>query len=113
MEITRCPNCGMPLESSNYYLRGMTMKCRHCNFSGLPINSAACIYDKMKIQKDEIDSFREELGPESVSSKLAIISLFSFIVSAGAAELQNFAFVSLAGFLMFSAFFAFMRLRKK
>lgn len=110
MNVSKCPNCGMPMESSNLYAKGMTIKCRHCNQSGLPLNSGACIYDKIKREKPESD-FDNAFDLQSLFSKMALVSFFVFIVSIGSLETRNFAVVSFIGFLLFSVFYGFLRFK--
>ena len=113
MNISKCPNCGMPMESSNYYLHGMTIKCRYCSYSGLHLNAGVCLYDKIKVKQVEEyqDAFNTQLNSESIFSKFALLGLFSFIASVWAVDMRSFALVSLIGFLMFSVFYCFVRIR--
>ena len=97
----------MPAESGAYYTQGIN--CRHCNYSGQPLNPTVYFYDKAKALHKRVDAFSEELGPEPLSSRMALVSLFTFVVSVGT-TMHTFAIVSLAGFLMFSVFYAFMRI---
>ena len=98
----------MPAESGSYLVQGM-VNCRHCGYSGQPMNPTAYFYDKAKAQQKAADVFKEELGPEPLSSKMALVSLFTFAVSVGINGMRELAMVSLAGFLMFSVFYAFLR----
>jgi len=103
----------MPIESSSYYARGMTMKCRHCGYSGLPLTLGACIYDKIKIEKPEKpkDIFESELSPQGVLSKLAMISLLSFLVSIWSPGLRSFSAGAFLAFFAFSFAYGFLRLK--
>jgi hypothetical protein len=113
MDIAKCPVCGMPVESSNYYLRGMAIKCRHCNHSGLPLAGGACIYDRIKIEREPPrDPFRAELSLQSIFSKLALMGLFCSLVAVWFMELRPFTAVSFSAFLLFSAMYGFLRLRE-
>ncbi len=112
MDIPKCPNCGMPVESSNYYLRGMSIKCRHCNHSGLPLASGACIYDKLKIKREPPrDPFRDELSISHLSSKLALAGFFCSLIGIWFMELRTFTILAFSAFLIFSAIYGFMRFR--
>lgn len=110
MDISRCPKCGMPAESSNYYLKGMVLKCRYCGHSGLPLSGGACIYDKIK-KIEPHRPFENELSPQTVFSKLALLSFFSSMVSVWSFDLRTFTIVSFAGFIIFSVFYGVLRLR--
>jgi hypothetical protein len=99
----------MPLESSNYYVRGMTIKCRHCNHSGLPLVAGACFYNR--IRKEEPPREALELDPQSLLSRLSLALLFISIVSAWAIELKPFTVATFAGFVALFAFSFFLRLR--
>ncbi len=111
MSVSRCPNCGMPFEADGYYTQGTATKCRHCGYSGQALSSAFSLYKKTKVQHKEADPFKEELGLEPFSSKLAFVSLFIFFVSLSATGPKAFALASFFGFVMFSAFYAFLRIR--
>jgi hypothetical protein len=112
MSVSKCPNCGLPMESSNYFARGMAIKCRNCNYSGLPVNSGACLYDKVKLKQEEPeDAFKNELSLEALSSKLALASFFVSFVSLASIEMRVLTMASFVGFIMFSIFYAFFRLK--
>ncbi len=111
MEIPRCPNCGFPVESSNYYLRGMAIKCRQCGHSGLPLSAGACIYDRLKIDKPAPQEPFSELEPRTVFPKLALLSIFTSAASAWAPDLRLFTAASFGGFLLFSALSLASRIR--
>lgn len=113
MDIPRCAHCGLPVESSNYYLRGMAIKCRNCGYSALPLSAGACIYDRIKVSKPEgpHEPFKEELNPRSVLSRLALLSFFSSAASVWSPELRFFTAASFAGFLLFSLMYGFLRVR--
>ncbi len=96
----------MPAESGTYAVQ---ISCRHCNYSGQPLNPSAYFYDKAKAKQEKKDVFKEELGIAPLSSKMALVSLFIFVVSVGIAGMQSLSIASLAGFLMFSVFYAFLR----
>src|SRR4030095_4201875 len=110
MDIPRCPNCGFPAESSNYYIRSMTLKCRHCGHSSLPLTTGVCIYDKIK-KVEPNEPFRDELNPRTFLSRFAIVSLFSSLISLWSAELRTFSLLSFGGCIVFSLFYGFLRLR--
>lgn len=110
MKVQNCRNCGLPCESSNYYF-SMNIKCRNCGHSSLPLNSGACFYDKLKIESKPHDPFKGFLSSESLSSKLAMLSLLSSAVSAWSLELRYFTMVAFFGFIMFGSFYGFLRLR--
>ena len=110
MNIPRCPLCAMPMESSNYYLRGMAIKCRHCNFSGMPIASGTLAYEKLA-RDEPVDYFEKEFGLQNVFSKLAFGSFFAFAILITAPELRNIAYISFAGFLVFAAFYGIVRFK--
>ncbi|MEW6722679.1 MAG: hypothetical protein AB1324_05445 [Candidatus Micrarchaeota archaeon] len=110
MEIPKCSNCGMPLESSNYYARGMTIKCRHCNHSALPLVAGACFYNRIKKEEQPREAFNE-LDPQSLLTKLSLALLFVSVVSAWAIEMKPFTIATFAGFLALFAFSFFLRLR--
>ena len=98
----------MPAESGTYLVQGM-VNCRNCGYSGQPMNPTAYFYDKAKSRQKEVDIFKEELGLEPLSSKMALVSLFTFVVSVGLNGMKELAMGSFAGFLMFSVFHAFLR----
>jgi len=111
MQIAKCPNCALPFESSNYYLKGMNIKCRNCGYSGLPLNSGACFYDKIRVETKPHDPFKGFLSAESLLSKLAMLSFSSALISAWSIDLRYFTIVSFFGFVMFGALYAFFRIR--
>jgi hypothetical protein len=103
----------MPLESSNLYLRGMTLKCRHCGYSGLPLASGACIYDRVTVASSEgqKEPFRDDLNPASIISKLALLSFFFSAASVWSPEMRPFTAGSFAAFLLLSLFYVVLRMR--
>jgi hypothetical protein len=75
-------------------------------------NITSELYKKIKREDTTPrDVFKDEMSLESVFSKLAIISFFLFLVSIGALEMKSLTIASFAGFLMFSAFYGFLRIR--
>jgi hypothetical protein len=112
MDIPKCSHCAMPAESSNLHLRGMLIKCRYCGYSGLPLKAGACFYDKIEIEKPErYDVFKADFAPPSVLSRLALISLFSTLLSVWWASLGGLTLALFSGFALFSAFYVFLRLK--
>jgi hypothetical protein len=71
----------------------------------------ASIYDKLKIDSAPHDPFQGFLGVESLSSKLAMLFLFSSAVSAWSIDFRYFTVVAFSGFILFGAFYAFLRIR--
>ena len=70
------------------------------------------LYRKMKREDTKPkDVFADEMSLQSIFSKLAIISFFLFINSVGAVDMKSLTIASLAGFIMFSAFYGFLRIR--
>ncbi|MEW6036602.1 MAG: hypothetical protein AB1529_08385 [Candidatus Micrarchaeota archaeon] len=113
MDIPKCSHCAMPVESSNIHLRGMLLKCRYCGYSGLPLNAGACFYDKIEIERPEpYDAFRGEFGPRSVLSHLALLSLFSAMLSLWWESLGGLTLALFSGFALFSALYVFARLKR-
>ena len=108
MNVLKCSNCGMPVNSSEFSA-GLNMRCSHCGHSGIPISSV--LYDKAKHDTDGKDVFASELSPESIFSKFAVICFFAFLVSLVSLEMKSFTIASFTGFLMFSAFYGFFRSR--
>jgi hypothetical protein len=104
----------MPAESSNYYLRGMNLKCRHCGYSGLPLAAGVCIYDKLKVNRPEDpgDRFGKDLAPGRIFPRMALLSLFTSVVSVMSVDLRLLTSVSFAGFVLFAAFSVFFRFRE-
>ena len=112
MEIPRCAHCGAPVESSNFYLRGMAIRCRQCGYSALPLASGACIYDRIKVAKPEPhEPFNEELNPKSMLSRLALLSFFLSAASVWSSELRAFTEASFVAFLLFSLMLGCLRFR--
>ncbi len=111
MDIPLCPNCGTPMESSNYYLRGMAIKCRQCGHSGLPLAAGACIYERLNMSREGPNQPLRELEPRSVFPKLALLSFFSSAASVWSAELRLFTAASFGAFLLFSLLFLALRIR--
>lgn len=109
MSSSRCPNCGVPLGNGSYYSQGMAITCEQCGFTGEAMSNNP-LYKSIKPPEPE-DRFSKELGITSLSSKLALLSLFAFILSVGASGLQNLTMASLIGFMMFSLLYGFMRIR--
>ncbi len=106
MTTPRCSNCGMPIEQGH----PLTEKeCRHCGHSSLARTSS--LYDKANLDTEPEDAFKDDLSVESIFSKFAVISFFAFVVSLGVRDMQALTLVSFAGFLMFSAFYGFFRIR--
>jgi len=68
------------------------------------------LYEKMKKQKPEKNSFAGDFSLESIVSKLAVISFFLFIVSLTSLDMKTLTVASFAGFLMFSFFYGFLRI---
>jgi len=99
----------MPLGNGSYYTQGMTITCGQCGYSGAAMSNNP-LYRSIKPPESK-DLFTKELGIASLSSKLALLSLFAFLLSVGAAELQNLALASLTGFMLFSLFYGFLRIR--
>lgn len=99
----------MPAESGSYHADTM-IHCRHCNYTGQPMDPTAYFYDKAKALHKKADPFKEELGPQPLSSKMALVSLCVFVASVGATGMQSYAMISLAGFVMFSVFYTFLRI---
>ncbi len=110
MDIPRCPNCGYPVESSNYYLRGMAIKCRQCGHSDLPLSAGACIYERLKVEKPTPEAPFAELEPRYIFPKLALLSIFSSAASVWSSDLRSFTAASFALFLLFSALSLALRL---
>ena len=111
-DVPKCHHCGMPVESSNYALKGMAVRCRYCGFSELPLSSGACFYDKLNMSsREHPDRFSSELAPSSVYPKLALVSLFLFFASIWSVEMRPFTMASLLGFVLFALISAFLRLR--
>ena len=109
MKGSTCPKCGWPVEC---LANGMTIKCRKCGHSDVPVNSPVDLYTKAKLNRVKpIDAFENELSMQSVFSKLALISLFLFLVSLGTVEMRSLTIAALAGFLMFSFFYGFFRVK--
>lgn len=76
--------------------------------------SASKLLNKVKREETKPhDAFEDELSLESIFSKLAIISFFLFLASIGAVDVKSLTFVSFAGFLMFSFFYGFLRIKRK
>ena len=72
------------------------------------------LYRRMKREDTSPhDVFENEMSLQSIFSKLAIISFFLFIVSVGAVDMKSLTIASFAGFLMFSAFYGFLRIRSQ
>lgn len=111
MTESHCPQCGFPIESGSY-LPGL-IYCQQCNFKGAPSLSAAKPVAKHKTEESESDSFNEELGPLSISSKMAFISLFAFFVVSLVGLHNNFSLVFFVGFLIFSISYIFLRVRNR
>jgi hypothetical protein len=75
-------------------------------------NVSSVLYKKMKREDAKpYDAFNGELSLQTIFSKLAIISFFLFVISVGAVDLKALTTASLAGFIMFSAFYGFLRIR--
>lgn len=110
MKTLKCPGCGLPTESSNYYF-SMSIKCRNCGYSVLPLSAGACFYDRLKLESEPHDPFKGFLGGESLSSKLALLCLFSSAVSAWTIDYRQFTIVAFVGFVLFGALYAFLRIR--
>lgn len=111
MHVPKCSQCGMPVESSNYYARGMTMKCRHCGHSALPVNSGACLYGRFKKETEPYEPFKNELSFESITSKLALVGFFASLVSLGSPEMRSFTMTAFFGFVMFGTFYGFLKIK--
>ncbi len=102
----------MPVESSNYYLRGMAVRCRYCGYSELPLSSGACFFDRLNMaSREQPDRFSSEMAPSSIYPKLALLSLFLFFVTSWSLEMRPLTAASLAGFMLFALASAFLRLR--
>ncbi|MFH0885381.1 MAG: hypothetical protein V1861_06755 [Candidatus Micrarchaeota archaeon] len=114
MDIPKCPRCGKSVDSSNFYIHSMTLKCSECGYSGSPRASGASFYDKMKVDKSSPhDPFSEELSLQTISSRLALMGLFSAFVFMWFPEMKTLAVVSFSAFLLFSSMFGFLRLRQR
>lgn len=70
------------------------------------------LYKKMKKEKP-VDAFKKDLSLESMSSKIALANFFLFVVSLGALDMKTLTIASFVGFIMFSAFYAFLRIRNR
>ncbi len=106
MTVSRCSNCGMPVEQGHPLSEA---KCRHCGHSSLAFKPS--LYDKANLDTEPEDAFKDDLSLESIFSKFAVISFFAFLVSLGVRDMQSLTLVSFAGFLMFSVFYGFFRVR--
>jgi hypothetical protein len=114
VDIPKCPHCGKPVDSSNFYIHSMTLKCPACGYSGPPGTSGISIYDKIKVDKGTPhDPFIGELSLQTISSRLALVGLFSASVFVWFPEMKQFAVVSFSAFLLFSSMFGFLRLRQR
>ena len=65
----------------------------------------------MKKEKPEENAFTGDFNLESIFSKLAVISFFLFIVSLSSPSTKTLTIASFAGFLMFSFFYGFLRIK--
>ena len=112
MDATRCPNCASPMEVGSL-ANAFKSKCAKCGYEGTPMKAPDSLYEKMKSQNEDPldDFFRTHMGLESIFSKLAIVSLFGFIISLASLELKHLTFVTFAGFLLFSIFYGFVRFK--
>lgn len=72
------------------------------------------LYRKIKRENTApTDVFENEMSLQSIFSKLAVISFFLFLISVGAVDMKSLTIASFAGFLMFSAFYGFLRIRSQ
>ena len=79
----------------------------------MPLRSKNSLYEKVRGDEDPLDDFfQEHMGLQSLFSKIALLSFFAFIISFASVELHNFTFVTFAGFLLFSTFYLFVRIKK-
>ena len=112
MDLPKCPRCGKPVGSENFYIHSLTLKCPECGYSGPPGAIGVSILDKMKIEKSTPhDPFRGDLSLQTLSSRLALMGLFSALVFVWFSELKPIAAASFIAFLLFSSMFGFLRLR--
>jgi len=83
---------------------------------GTPIDAdkpkSVLLEKSRKNREKPVDAFKTELSLESLFSKLALVSLFLFIVSLGLLDATSLTTASLIGFLMFSIFSGFLKIRK-
>lgn len=111
MQLEKCANCGLPFESGGSSPAGLHKKCPHCGHSRLPPAPGTPFIDKLRAEVPPHDPFKGMLGPESLFSKLSLLSLLSSVISAWSIDLRYFTVVSFFGFLMFGCLYGLLRLR--
>lgn len=112
MQLEKCSNCGLPFESGGNSPAGLHKKCPHCGHSRLPPAPGTGFIDRLRVETRPHDPFKSGLlGPESLLSKLALMSFFSAVISAWSAELRYFTLVAFFGFIMFGSLYWFLRMR--
>ena len=100
----KCPNCAAEMEYNS-------TKCSQCSYSGMPLSSIAGVCDKIKLDREEPAEYERGFDLKFIFSRLALVSFFVFIVSLGYFELESLLWTSLAGFMLFSIFYGFLRFK--
>ena len=108
MQVISCPKCNMPIESSNYYLKGVAIRCRNCNYSALPIQSGVDITRRGQIVHNDL--FTKELAYESLFKKLSLLFLFLTLSAIWFAQHVAIIFLFASGLFLFGAGYLIMRM---
>jgi hypothetical protein len=113
MDLPKCPRCGKPVDSGNFYIHSMTLKCPSCNYSGPPGAKGASLYERMKDQREAPprDPFEDALSLQSVFSKFALAGFILSLTLVWFPELRPVAFASFSASVLFSCMYCFVRLK--
>ncbi|MBD3210933.1 hypothetical protein GF318_06155 [Candidatus Micrarchaeota archaeon] len=111
MASPRCPKCGKELESSDIVFTGMAVRCGDCGYDGPPLKTGDSYYEMLKKRKSEEapSDFEIDMSLSSIFFKMALVSLFAFIISLYSIEMKEFTIAAFIGFILFSAFHFFAR----
>lgn len=113
MDLPRCPRCGKPVDSGNFYIHSNTLKCPSCGYSGPPGVKGVSLYERMKDQREPEprDPFEDALSLQSIFSKFALMGFFLSLISVWFAELHYLVLASFSAFVLFSCMYCFVRLK--